>query len=149
MLLSTRGGEIGILMAQARVGHRDGHFLTSCNQHEQSCQHHDWFGITINGSTKYIHTKMDFGKGTLLAGWPRAMPCHVMAPRAMLYFGMPCHAIFWRVMACHEYFMPCRVRVFGGKWILKTCQKYKPILCQEYMLFFCLPLSTQPRLNTQ
>ena len=24
-----------------------------------------------------------------------------------------------------------------------------PILCQEYMLFFCLPLSIQPRLNTQ
>ena len=28
-------------------------------------------------------------------------------------------------------------------------QKYMPILCQEYMLFFCLPLSIQPRLNTQ
>ena len=27
--------------------------------------------------------------------------------------------------------------------------KYMPILCQEYMLFFCLPLSIQPRLNTQ
>ena len=24
-----------------------------------------------------------------------------------------------------------------------------PVLCQEYMLFFCLPLSNQPRLNTQ
>ena len=24
-----------------------------------------------------------------------------------------------------------------------------PVLCQEYMLFFCLPLSIQPRLNTQ
>ena len=22
-----------------------------------------------------------------------------------------------------------------------------PVLCQEYMLFFCLPLSSQPRLN--
>ena len=30
---------------------------------------------------------------------------------------------------------------------LKTCQKYMPVLCQEYMLFFCLPLSSQPRLN--
>ena len=30
---------------------------------------------------------------------------------------------------------------------LKTCQKYLPILCQEYMLFFCMPLSSQPRLN--
>ena len=28
-------------------------------------------------------------------------------------------------------------------------EKYLPILCQEYMLFFCLPLSIQPRLNTQ
>ena len=26
-------------------------------------------------------------------------------------------------------------------------EKYLPILCQEYMLFFCLPLSSQPRLN--
>ena len=85
----------------------------------------------------------------VLTGWPRAMPCHVMVPRAMPYFGMPCHAIFWRVMACHEYSMPCRVRIFWGKWILKKCQKYMPILCQEYMLFFCLPLSIQPRLNTQ
>ena len=24
---------------------------------------------------------------------------------------------------------------------------YMPVLCQEYMLFFCLPLSSQPRLN--
>ena len=24
-----------------------------------------------------------------------------------------------------------------------------PVLCQEYMLFFCLPLSNQPRLDTQ
>ena len=25
--------------------------------------------------------------------------------------------------------------------------KNMPVLCQEYMLFFCLPLSSQPRLN--
>ena len=30
---------------------------------------------------------------------------------------------------------------------LKTCQKYMPVLCQEYMQFFCLPLSNQPRLD--
>ena len=24
---------------------------------------------------------------------------------------------------------------------------YMPVLCQEYMLFFCLPLSSQPKLN--
>ena len=27
--------------------------------------------------------------------------------------------------------------------------KHMPVLCQEYMLFFCLPLSIRPRLNTQ
>ena len=27
--------------------------------------------------------------------------------------------------------------------------KKMPVLCQEYMLFFSLPLSIQPRLNTQ
>ena len=27
--------------------------------------------------------------------------------------------------------------------------KNMPVLCQEYMLFFCLPLSIQPRLSTQ
>ena len=30
----------------------------------------------------------------------------------------------------------------------KTCQKYMPVLCQEYMLFR-LPLNIQPRSNTQ
>lgn len=30
---------------------RDGHFLTSCYQHEESCRPADWYGITINGYT--------------------------------------------------------------------------------------------------
>ena len=34
------------------------------------------------------------------------------------------------------------IKIYGQK-----CQKYMPVLCQEYMLFFCLPLSSQPRLN--
>ena len=34
------------------------------------------------------------------------MACHILA----------CHG-------CHEYSMPCRVRIFGGKWILNKCQK--------------------------
>ena len=29
----------------------------------------------------------------------------------------------------------------------RKTSKNMPILCQEYMLFFCLPLSSQPRLN--
>ena len=37
---------------------------------------------------------------------------------------------------------------FSGKHIFEKYQKYMPILCQEYMLFFCLPLSIQPMLNT-
>ena len=61
-------------------------------------------------------------------GWPHAMPCHVMVPCAMPYIGMPCHAIFWRVMACHEYFMPCRVRIVGGKQIWETVKKKMPTI---------------------
>ena len=32
---------------------------------------------------------------------------------------------------------------------MKECQTNMPALCQEYMRFFCLPSSNQPRLNTQ
>ena len=35
----------------------------------------------------------------------------------------------------------------GAKYCQEFGQKYMPVLCQEYMLFFCLPLSSQPRLN--
>ena len=34
-----------------------------------------------------------------------------------------------------------------GTIFLEKYQKYMPVLCQEYMLFFCLPLSSQPRLR--
>jgi hypothetical protein len=40
-----------ITQAQAKFGSRDGHFLTACNQHEESCRQKDWWGITINGQT--------------------------------------------------------------------------------------------------
>lgn len=30
---------------------RDGYFLTSCFQHEESCRARDWYGITIGGQT--------------------------------------------------------------------------------------------------
>lgn len=30
---------------------RDGYFLTSCYQHEESCRARDWYGITIGGQT--------------------------------------------------------------------------------------------------
>ena len=40
-----------ITQAQAKFGGRDGHFLTACNQHEESCRQFDWWGITINGQT--------------------------------------------------------------------------------------------------
>ena len=40
-----------------------------------------------------------------------------------------------------------------GTWVQNIFRnlvnKYIPVLCQEYMLFFCLPLRSQPRLNTQ
>ena len=40
-----------ITHAQAQYGTRDGHFLTSSNQHEETCRQTDWWGIVINGQT--------------------------------------------------------------------------------------------------
>jgi hypothetical protein len=40
-----------IVTAEAPFGTRDGHFFTSCSQHEESCRSSDWFGITIGGGT--------------------------------------------------------------------------------------------------
>ena len=40
-----------ITHAQSAFGTRDSHFLTSCNQHEETCRQQDWWGITINGQT--------------------------------------------------------------------------------------------------
>lgn len=40
-----------VVNAQAPFGNRDGHFLTSCSQHEESCRSFDWWGITIGGQT--------------------------------------------------------------------------------------------------
>ena len=81
----------------------------------------------------------------------RAIPCHVMASRAM-----PGH-----IFASHTIcLLSCRVMIlrvmprqdFSGKLpldFLRKCQKYIHVLCQEYMLFVCVPLSIQPSLNTQ
>ena len=40
-----------ITAAQAQYGDRDGHFLTSCFQHEESCRAFDWYGVTIQEQT--------------------------------------------------------------------------------------------------
>ena len=46
---------------------------------------------------------------------------------------------------CCDFALETHVPNSSGNWH----GKYMPILCKEYMLFFCLPLSIQPRLNTQ
>ena len=38
-----------ITASAALFGERDGYFLTSCYQHEESCRTEDWYGIVING----------------------------------------------------------------------------------------------------
>ncbi len=43
--------EAAILGAEAVHGDRDGHVLTACYQHEESCRAEDWFGITVGGQT--------------------------------------------------------------------------------------------------
>ena len=50
----------------------------------------------------------------------------------------------------HQGFTMDPPQIWGRYTITKLTnmgEKYLPILCQEYMLFFCLPLSSQPRLN--
>lgn len=38
-------------ISAAGYDQRDGYFITSCYQHEESCQIFDWYGITIGGQT--------------------------------------------------------------------------------------------------
>lgn len=40
-----------VTAAVALHGDRDGYFLTSCYQHEESCRAVDWYGITVGGQT--------------------------------------------------------------------------------------------------
>jgi len=40
-----------IAAAQKQFSDRDGRFLTSCSQHEESCRFHDWFNISVGGKT--------------------------------------------------------------------------------------------------
>ena len=63
------------------------------------------------------------------------------------YFQELC-AIFFDMSSASGYMDAKHVQEFGPRF-LACHQKYMPVLCQEYMLFFCLPLSIQPRLNTQ
>ena len=77
------------------------------------------------------------------------MPCHVMAPRAMPYFGMPCHAIFWRGMACHEYSMPCRDRIFFLMDFEKMSKIYAHPLPRVYAIFlFAIEYSAKAQHTT-
>ena len=55
-------------------------------------------------------------------------------------------AIISTPMGCKGGWIQGARRVAKGG---KNLWKKMPVLCQEYMLFFCLPLSNQPRLNTQ
>jgi len=44
-------------------------------------------------------------------------------------------------------FQESDLRIWVTNIVRNFGRKYMPVLCQEYMLFFCLPLSSQPRLN--
>lgn len=43
-----------ILQHQTFYGERDGHFLTACYQHEETCRDRDWYGILITDNTTNI-----------------------------------------------------------------------------------------------
>jgi hypothetical protein len=76
-----------ILTAQNAFGKRDGHFMTSCNQHEESCRARDWWGITINEKqtmNNTFYTWYTFGgaapEATAVDGpWPTDSTCAVMS----------------------------------------------------------------------
>ena len=72
--------EASIVTAQAAFGARDGHFLTSCNQHEESCQAADWYGVTIGGATMNSAFGAWYGGGGPSASrndgaWPSDSTC--------------------------------------------------------------------------
>ena len=54
------------------------------------------------------------------------VPCHVMASHAMPGHIFTCHAIFLRVMPCHEYSMPCHVRIFWENMFWKNIKHICP-----------------------
>ena len=62
-------------------------------------------------------------------------------------------ARFWAChvpnVACHGVSCPQLVGTWVQTMFRNLVKIYMPVLCQEYMLFSCLPLSVQPRLNTQ
>lgn len=61
---------------------RDGYFLTSCYQHEESCRPPDWYGITIGGQTPnatfydwYVNGARSPGSRRIDAPWPSDGSC--------------------------------------------------------------------------
>lgn len=74
-----------LLSAEAKFGDRDGHYLTSCYQHEQSCRGFDWFGINAGTSTTlekgfaafYKNGGSDPESRIVDAPWPNDYSCTV------------------------------------------------------------------------
>ena len=71
-----------ITAAQAQFGSRDGHFLTSCNQHEETCTQLDWWGITIGTQTMnstfytwYTQGGSAVGSSAVDVAWPGDGSC--------------------------------------------------------------------------
>ena len=71
-----------VLTAVAHFGDRDGFFLSSCFQHEESCRAQDWFGITVGGQTPnstlatwYTSSGADPGARRVDAAWPGDGSC--------------------------------------------------------------------------
>ncbi len=74
--------EAAIVAAEAAHGERDGHVLTACYQHEESCRAEDWFGITIGGQTPeqtfaawYARGGADPGAKRVDGRWPSDTSC--------------------------------------------------------------------------
>ena len=76
-----------ITAAQAKFGKRDGHFLTSCAQHEETCRQYDWFNITIGQGLTMNSTFTKWytegggveGSSAIDVGWPGDDSCRSTA----------------------------------------------------------------------
>jgi hypothetical protein len=73
-----------ITFEQEKFGGRDGHFLTACNQHEETCRQTDWWGITINKQTMnstfyawYTNGGAAAGASAIDTPWPGDGSCSV------------------------------------------------------------------------
>ena len=79
-----------------------------------------------------------------MTNWPNTIQC--LGSDDIMSLGIKSSA-FLRVEHPRKFDMSSTSGYMGEKYVQEFGLTYMPVLCQEYMLFFCLPLSSQPRLR--